>query len=167
MKKRAFSLLVVLSCMVCVSVALADTDRYVYPTDNPVFSFELPDDWTVEMGDKGLSAMPSDESLFVMMVFSEGKALDDLADMLDAELENLLSEFEIEEKGTIETNGLVISYNDGPAVLKEDGSEIYASVNYFTTDAQVGCFVIYFGDDNTPEEQWEMMNDILNSFTAE
>lgn len=167
MNKRAFSLLVALSCVVCASVAFAGTDKYVYPTNNPVFSFELPDDWTIEMGDKGLSAAPADESMFLTMVFAEGTAIDEMSAMLDEELGNLLSEFETEEEGTIETNGLVISYSDGPAVLKADGSEIYASVNYFTTDAKVGCFVIYFGDDNTPEKQWEVVNDILNSFTAE
>lgn len=162
--KKFVLLLSVLFLISLVNTSFAE--KFVYPSENPIFSIVFPDDWQIELDEEMLHASPEDESIYLGLWALGVESIDDALDALDEIVGETVVEPEFDEPGQVTVNDIAIFYVDGKGT-DEEGDNVTFSVALFSPDGETVFIVFSYG---TPEaeklhgEEWES---IVKSITAE
>ena len=146
---------------------LAAGQKYYYPNaEYPLFSVTLPNSWLAEADENVLHASPADESIYLGFWAVDIESLDQVGDALDEIVGDLIFDFEIEEEGELEINGMSVFYIDGCG-LDSDDDEIECSFGVFSPDGETFCVILYFGTAEAEEKHSAALNAILASIKPE
>jgi hypothetical protein len=145
---------------------LAD-QKYYYPSvENAIFSVTLPDTWTAEAKEEVLHATPDDESIYLGFWAVNIESLDQVGDALGEIVGELVTDFEIEEEGDVEINGMSVYYIDGFG-LDTEGDDVECSLGIFSPDGETFCVILYYGTEAAEELHSEALQGILESIKPE
>ena len=147
-------------------------EKYVIPEEAPLFSIEIPDDWTVEIEEGMFHAKPADGSISMRIWALENSVLIDetLAAVLKKRLSENFKNFETEEPYEIEMNGMNVMFMEGMGVFEEEdgtGSEMRVSSAMFSPDNKTVFILLYFGVPEAEEAHAQTLEEILTSLQAE
>jgi hypothetical protein len=129
-----------------------------YPSDDPVFSIEFPDNWKVKPDPeyaKGISVFSPDEEIEIELWVLDEKWVEPdpvkaIAESIE-EVRTIVREWVIVEKvdppDTFTRNGIRFFRRKGSGKAKEDGSPIKVSAYFFSPDKKSIFVLMYWGSE--------------------
>jgi hypothetical protein len=113
-----------------------------------------------------LNASPEDESIYLALsVFEEADNLDGAIDLLDAELESILSDIEYDDPEMLEINGIDFLTIEGSGLY--DDVEVLVSVALFMPDDENVFLLLYLGTEEAEDEYMEELDGIVDSIEGQ
>ena len=109
-----------------------------------------------------LHASPADESIYLGFWAVNIESMDAVGDAVGEIVDGLVTDFEIEEEGELEVNGMPMVYIDGYGI-DSDGDDVECSVGIFSPDGETFCVILYFGTEAAEEKHEDALNGILES----
>ena len=155
MKTKIISRLIVAFALCAGATSLFATTLSV-PTDQPVFTVDIPADWKpkLDKGDKSVEASePGDHVyMYAWIVPAEGQASETLSDV-DALLKDSMKS--IDEKKTkelIKNNGIEFTVFRGSGIDKREGSKVEFFVALFEAGKdKMGVYYVDYDADASPK----------------
>lgn len=148
-------------------VSTADAARYKFPSDDPVASVTIPDDWESGETESGVEATSPDEAVYLSIDVADAKSIDDVID--DAvewlDKQGVVVKPDSVQKNEDKLNGNDIYYVEWDGTDKDGPASIGLAALVLNADTVL--VLTYWGTKGEEEKSTPAIGKILDSIKAQ